>query len=326
MYNTQLGQPSTSSSYYRNYHNRPHYQSRQSSNQTLMPYQEEQIGPGKIYRSPKPTVRELEYIQNTLKVNTIIQLCFDSEFGYERQTIEKEYASRELTITKYCIPDFQVPKDVNATWELVDKIILETRSGNNVLIHCVGGLGRTGLILALIAMKTFGYEPTQAVEWVRKFVPRAVETPTQHTFLGKCQKEGIRKEEKSLELTVTSHTEHMTTEVAQALEDLNSLFPELHNDPAFFGSNHTSLTPPVSEHESEPKEETKATGVGGTEIIEVDILQAITKEPVKEENGQTSTEKFSNTPKIKFNSENEEAKGQTVHKDFNDEDGCCYLF
>ncbi len=161
-----------------------------SSAQTLIPFPADVIGTGLIYRSAIPGCSSLDKIQNQLKVHTIVQLCFDHEFNdYSSPEALKQYTTRQFNVIKFCIPDFKVPASVSDTWALVDRIIALTREGKNVLVHCVGGRGRTGLILALVAMKVFGFEPRQAIQWLRKFIPGGVESDVQERFLVTCHEE-----------------------------------------------------------------------------------------------------------------------------------------
>ena len=57
------------------------------------------------------------------------------------------------------------------------------RAGQTVEIGCVGGLGRTGTVLACMAVLA-GVEPSKAVTWVRRnYRPEAVETSSQERWV-----------------------------------------------------------------------------------------------------------------------------------------------
>ncbi len=62
--------------------------------------------------------------------------------------------------------------------EVISRIVGEVRAGRTAVIHCRGGLGRTGMVAAscLVAL---GREPADAIERVRRARPGAVETPEQ---------------------------------------------------------------------------------------------------------------------------------------------------
>lgn len=60
------------------------------------------------------------------------------------------------------------------------------RSGGRVLVHCVGGLGRTGLVAARLLVE-LGTDPGQAVAAVRGARPGAIETAPQLRHVLACR-------------------------------------------------------------------------------------------------------------------------------------------
>jgi protein-tyrosine phosphatase len=59
--------------------------------------------------------------------------------------------------------------------------------GKGNLIHCVGGIGRTGTVIAGYLMVKEGLSAQDAVEEVRKYRPGAVQTLNQFKFLLKLE-------------------------------------------------------------------------------------------------------------------------------------------
>ena len=43
------------------------------------------------------------------------------------------------------VPDFGVPADTAAFYQLVDECAGKLKDGKNILVHCAGGIGRTGM-------------------------------------------------------------------------------------------------------------------------------------------------------------------------------------
>lgn len=76
--------------------------------------------------------------------------------------------------------DFSVPD----TYQMVDgveKTLMALAKGHDVYVGCMGGIGRTGLFLAVLA-KTLGIK--DPVGWVRKnYMPHAVETAQQKRYV-----------------------------------------------------------------------------------------------------------------------------------------------
>jgi ADP-ribosyl-[dinitrogen reductase] hydrolase len=56
------------------------------------------------------------------------------------------------------------------------------KAGHNIVIHCKGGLGRTGTVAARLLIE-FGVEPQIAIQSVRKARPGAIENSLQERYV-----------------------------------------------------------------------------------------------------------------------------------------------
>jgi len=73
-------------------------------------------------------------------------------------------------------PDFGLPSNWEAAANQIIASFERAKNEERVEIGCIGGLGRTGTVLACMAVLA-GVPANQAVEWVRaNYDPRAVET------------------------------------------------------------------------------------------------------------------------------------------------------
>lgn len=80
-------------------------------------------------------------------------------------------------------PDFDVPHDAEQVLSAVVEAVGRARHGQDVLVGCRGGIGRTGTILGAIAIAC-GVPAERAREWVRRnYHPCAIETDKQHEWL-----------------------------------------------------------------------------------------------------------------------------------------------
>ena len=82
------------------------------------------------------------------------------------------------------IRDVSIPgATFEGAWESAG-VILRTklREDHGIVIHCRGGLGRTGLVAARLLIE-LGEIPDRALERVREARPGAVETPEQERYL-----------------------------------------------------------------------------------------------------------------------------------------------
>ena len=85
------------------------------------------------------------------------------------------------------VHDFQIIDGKAPVLKDLKKLILilknDLESRNKILIHCVGGLGRSGLVAACL-LKTYGLNSKDAIELVRKQRSRrAIETEVQEKFV-----------------------------------------------------------------------------------------------------------------------------------------------
>jgi protein-tyrosine phosphatase len=80
-------------------------------------------------------------------------------------------------------PDFGVPNDRDAADREIRGAFERARAGERVEVACIGGHGRTGTVLACMAILA-GVPAAQAVEWVRStYCRRAVQEPSQQYWI-----------------------------------------------------------------------------------------------------------------------------------------------
>lgn len=81
------------------------------------------------------------------------------------------------------IRDVDVPEDAfDAVWpELFLDLSRRLHAGERVPLHCRGGLGRTGLVAALLLIEE-GVAPEKAIRAVRAARPGAIETRAQEDY------------------------------------------------------------------------------------------------------------------------------------------------
>lgn len=80
-------------------------------------------------------------------------------------------------------PDFGLPSRPDDAHRIIVAAYRRAQAGERVEIGCLGGLGRTGTVLACFAVLC-GLDPAPAVEWVRTgYDRRAIETAEQEQWV-----------------------------------------------------------------------------------------------------------------------------------------------
>ncbi|WP_433338655.1 phosphatase domain-containing protein [Spirillospora sp. CA-294931] len=82
-------------------------------------------------------------------------------------------------------PDFLLPRDGDDAIAKIGDLHARARGGAAAEVACGGGVGRTGTVIACLAVLA-GTDPADAVAWTRAhYHPRAVETPWQRRWIAR---------------------------------------------------------------------------------------------------------------------------------------------
>jgi len=107
------------------------------------------------------------------------------EFAFLRvPKLGEEVARRNMSWFHLPIADGGTPDDqFEHRWDTDgEKLRSMLKKGSDVLVHCRGGLGRSGTIAARLLVE-LGTEPTTAIAMVREVRPGAMEAPNQESFV-----------------------------------------------------------------------------------------------------------------------------------------------
>lgn len=133
--------------------------------------------PGKLYGGRRLSKTDLETIHE-MGIQTIVCLL-------ERQFPNpEEYKNHEFKVIHFPIVDYNCPKDGEKFHELIVEIIVTLKIPNNkILVHCHGGRGRTGLVLACVIKGITQCDGEEAINKIREKIFNAVETREQENFV-----------------------------------------------------------------------------------------------------------------------------------------------
>src|SRR5207249_2022710 len=108
-------------------------------------------------------------------VHTVLSLLTREEEEFlDLAHEEREAKAHGMTFRSYPIPDLQVPDSETGLARILEKLDKELASGNNVVLHCRQGIGRTGLVAACLLV-TKGMETKTAIS--RLSAARGISVP-----------------------------------------------------------------------------------------------------------------------------------------------------
>jgi protein-tyrosine phosphatase len=127
--------------------------------------------------------KDLDRLQNYYEVDLLITLLEQHEFQDLRMFdfIErlKQY---DIDHIWFPIPDTSVPRNIPRFANLVTRIIDALSNGQTVVVHCMAGLGRSGLVAAS-CLTALGFTPAHAIAVVRSVRPGAIDPREQESFV-----------------------------------------------------------------------------------------------------------------------------------------------
>jgi len=97
----------------------------------------------------------------------------------DRRYLQDVYG--DIPVINFPIRDYGIPESMSKFNALIEKILFDIKSGKNVLIHCYGGTGRTGLVIVGIFTKIMK-SSEEAYKLVSKR-RKALETSEQIQFI-----------------------------------------------------------------------------------------------------------------------------------------------
>lgn len=140
-----------------------------------------------IALSPLPGRVDLESDLSKIsenKITHVVTLVSDEELThYKVGNLMARYSDLNLTVLHSPIPDYGTPS-IEQMKTIITWVHKRVKSKQNVLIHCVGGLGRSGTVMAVYAKAYLGKTAEEAINYVRSIRgEEAVETEGQQNFV-----------------------------------------------------------------------------------------------------------------------------------------------
>ena len=153
---------------------------------------------GTIGMTKFPNIKDLDILKNEYKTDILISLMQDYEYDYLGiSDIREKCVEKSIVNIRFQIADGSIPSDKKLPEfvKLAKNIKKESEDGKNIVIHCMGGRGRTGTLVACLLV-LFGFSPEDAIATTRKYRKGAIETRLQEELVkefGKLAEEDEKK-------------------------------------------------------------------------------------------------------------------------------------
>ena len=128
---------------------------------------------------------DLDTLKDKYKTDILVSLLEDFEFEYLKiPNLREKCEEKSIKNIKFNIIDGSIPlsNQVSDYIKLARDLKFEAENGKNIVIHCMGGLGRTGTLAACILV-LFGFSVFDAIKTTRTYRKGAIENKTQELFV-----------------------------------------------------------------------------------------------------------------------------------------------
>lgn len=142
---------------------------------------------GKLFLHSMPGRYESweEFQRCVIEANISIIVCLAEADEIEKKSPSYYLAVKSGSVPRhkldFPIPDFQAPNDREAFAEFVLLVAQQIESGERVLIHCAGGIGRTGTFAECL-LHCVGFKEVIATKLVAE-AGSSAERPEQHDLI-----------------------------------------------------------------------------------------------------------------------------------------------
>lgn len=127
---------------------------------------------------------DLERLRMHWQTDVLLSLIEEHEFATLNISNLRERAQEQgMQVIWFPIRDISIPTSMAEFATMVEITNGLLQEGKTVVIHCMGGLGRTGLVAAALLVYSTELTPTEAIATVRQARPGTIQTREQEQFI-----------------------------------------------------------------------------------------------------------------------------------------------
>jgi protein-tyrosine phosphatase len=140
---------------------------------------------------------DLRVLREEYGAGVLVSVMEEHEYrGYKIPELFERDVVEGVEVLRFAIEDMNIPKEAEAAeYEaLIESIVSRMRDGKNVVVHCRGGLGRTGMVAACVLVALGDHSADEAIVAVRAARRGTVQTRGQEDFVRRFE-ETLRERE-----------------------------------------------------------------------------------------------------------------------------------
>lgn len=127
---------------------------------------------------------DLLRLRSTYGTTHLVTLVEDFELDMlQIPNLSEKTLEHQMQHLRFPIVDLGIPSDASSFKAFVEDLKNLYQSGATFTVHCVGGLGRTGLLTAILLQELHGYSPQDSVKAVREARTGTIQTREQEQFV-----------------------------------------------------------------------------------------------------------------------------------------------
>jgi protein-tyrosine phosphatase len=129
---------------------------------------------------------DMRALEEEYETNVLVSLMEDHEYrGYQISELLERDKFGDIEILRFAIKDMGVPQEAESErfQAFVRDVVQRLEQGQNVVVHCRGGLGRTGTLAACVLVALGRHTADEAIAAVREARKGTVQTREQEDFV-----------------------------------------------------------------------------------------------------------------------------------------------